>query len=104
MVKRTRNKSITLRMTEKELEQFQKLQEKSQTKNQTDFIMQLLEEKQINIYTDLVPVLVELKRQGNNLNQLTRRLNEGSGIGAEAKEVLASCYAVYEKLLALEVK
>jgi len=43
-VNRTRNKAITLRMTAEELALFQSQFEKSEAKNQTDFVLQLLDE------------------------------------------------------------
>ena len=74
-VNRTRNKAITLRMTAEELALFQSQFEKSEAKNQTDFVLQLLDEKPIVVNHELSEVLAELKRQGNNLNQIAKQLN-----------------------------
>ena len=63
-VNRTRNKAITLRMTAEELALFQSQFEKSEAKNQTDFVLQLLDEKPIVVNHELSEVLAELKRQG----------------------------------------
>ena len=52
-VNRTRNKAITLRMTAEELALFQSQFEKSEAKNQTDFVLQLLDEKPIVVNREL---------------------------------------------------
>ena len=102
-INRTRNKGVTLRMTAEELKEFRAKFEKSQEDNQTDFIMALLRNKPIVVNNELVPVLAELKRQGNNLNQIARRLHEGTVVEEEAGQVLRECYAAYKKLLAIEL-
>ena len=64
----------------------------------------VLKDKPITVIEDLKPMLVELKRQGNNLNQIARALNEFGGVPEDSlKGVLRSCYAAYRALLALEV-
>jgi hypothetical protein len=75
---RTRNKAVTLRMTEEEFAFFNKQMNKAKEKNQTDFFLAVLRKKKIVVIDELVPVLAELKRQGNNLNQISRQLNEGN--------------------------
>lgn len=99
---RTRNKAITLRMTENEFAMFKRKFKLSRLKSQTDFLLALLDKKQIVLSESFDSVLVELKRQGNNLNQIARQLNQGSPIGLEARDVLHKCYEVYNKLM--EVK
>jgi len=41
-------------------------------------------------------VLAELKRQGNNLNQITRNLNERGEFGESAKSVMNECCGIYK--------
>lgn len=86
-------------MTEKEKAYFNEKLEKSGTKNQTDFILALLRNKPIVVYNELVPILVELKRQGNNLNQVARAQNAGTGTEWGVKMVLGECHSIYRKLL-----
>lgn len=104
MANRKRNKAVTLRMTEEEYTFFQNQMKKSNSKNQTDFFLAVLREKEITVIDDLVPVLVELKRQGNNLNQITRQLHENAHFGKEAEQVMKECFIAYKKLLDLKLK
>ena len=47
-------------------------------------------------------MLQELKRQGNNLNQITRRLNEYSSFGDSATKVMNECWVAYRNINKLE--
>lgn len=91
-------------MTEDEFAFFNEQMKKAKEKNQTDFFLAVLRKKKIVVIEELVPVLTELKRQGNNLNQISRQLHEGTPFGEAAKKVMNECYAAYKKLLDLEVK
>jgi hypothetical protein len=101
---RTRNKAVTLRMTEEEFAFFNKQMNKAKEKNQTDFFLAVLRKKKIVVIDELVPVLAELKRQGNNLNQISRQLNEGTPFGVATKKVMNECYSAYKKLIDLKLK
>lgn len=102
---RTRNKAVTLRMTEEEFGFFQKQMETAKQKNQTEFFLAVLSKRKIIVIEDLRPALVELKRQGNNLNQIARQLNEGTEFGEAARSVMNECWKAYRALSALsEVK
>jgi orotate phosphoribosyltransferase len=101
---RTRNKAVTLRMTEEEFAFFQKQLENSKQKNQTDFFLAVLRKKKIVVVDDLTTTIIELKRQGNNLNQISRQLNEGTSFGEAAKKVMNECYLAYKKLVDLKLK
>ena len=99
MPNRTRNRSVTLRMTDDELALFQSQFQKSEAKNQTDFVLRLLGEKPITVNRELPAVLAELSRQGNNLNQIARGLNaSGSWDWRWVKETLEHCQKIYAKL------
>ena len=100
--KLTRNKAITLRMTPEELDGFKKKMERAKPKNQTDFILALLHKKPIIVIEDLRPMLQELKRQGNNLNQITRKLNEYSSFGDSATKVMNEYWVAYRNINKLE--
>lgn len=102
---RTRNKAVTLRMTEEEFAFFQERMETAKQKNQTDFFLAVLRKRKIIVIEDLRPALVELKRQGNNLNQIARQLNEGTEFGEAARRVMNECWKAYRALSVLsEVK
>ena len=97
-----RNKAITLRMTPEEYDRVHKKITTANKKNQTDFFLALLDRKPIIVIEDLRPVLQELKRQGNNLNQITRRLNETNIFGENANLVMNECWKAYRIVTALE--
>lgn len=74
---RTRNKSIPIRVTEKELEIIDKKAERAKL-TRTDFLILAALNKEISVCEDLKPILRELSRIGNNINQLTRLANSGT--------------------------
>lgn len=81
---RTRPKQIVIRVSEEELELIKKKVEQS-GKSQQQYIIEALTQKQI-INTDGVKeILPELKRIGNNLNQIAKRCNEGGMLPTEAE-------------------
>lgn len=75
---------------------------KSEAKNQTDFVLQLLDEKPIVVNRELSEVLAELKRQGNNLNQIAKQLNQGTPFGEASKRVMNECWVTYRKILEMK--
>jgi len=98
MQNRTRAKAVTLRMTEDECSYFHRLMKKTKHKNQTDFFLAVLRDKPIIIIEDFSAALAELKRQGNNLNQISRHLNEYGGFSDSAKTVMNECWKSYRDL------
>jgi hypothetical protein len=73
---KTRPKQLSFRVSE---EEYRQLQEKilESGKNQQEYILSCVLEKQI-VNTDGIKELIpELKRIGNNLNQIAKRCNEG---------------------------
>ena len=74
---RTRNKSIPIRVTEKELEIIDKKAERARL-SRTDYLILAALNKEISVCEDLKPILRELSRIGNNINQLTRLANSGT--------------------------
>ena len=73
---KTRPKQLSFRVSEEEYQQLQqKISESG--KNQQEYILSCVLEKQI-VNTDGIKELIpELKRIGNNLNQIAKRCNEG---------------------------
>ena len=81
---RTRPKQIVIRVSEEELAQIKEKVEQS-GKNQQEYILSCVLEKQI-VNTDGIKELIpELKRIGNNLNQIAKRCNEGGMLPSEAE-------------------
>ena len=97
-----RNKAITLRMTPEEYDRVQKKIAVAGKKNQTDFFLALLDKKPFIVIENLHPILNELKRQGNNLNQITRKLNESNNFGESATRVMNECWKAYRTVTQLE--
>lgn len=50
---------------------------------------------------DLQPLLVELKRIGNNLNQITRKINSGAFNSYNFSETIAMQRKIYDALVKL---
>ena len=98
----TRHKAITLRMTPEEFEFFTNQMRTAKHKTQTDFFLAVLRKKPIIVIEDLRPVLQELKRQGNNLNQVARQLNESSQFGEGATKVMNECWKAYRAVSKIE--
>ena len=98
----TRHKAITLRMTHEEFIFFTNQMKTAKQKTQTDFFLAVLRKKPIIVIEDLRPVLQELKRHGNNLNQITRQLNESQIFGESAKKAMNECWKSYRAISELE--
>ena len=72
--KRKRSETLTIRVTEKEKQYIKKRAEKASLST-TDYIVRLSLETPIFIPVNMQPFLLELKRIGNNINQLTTKVN-----------------------------
>ena len=72
--KRKRSETLTIRVTEKEKQYIKKRAEKAGL-SVTDYIVRLSLETPIFIPVNMQPFLLELKRIGNNLNQITQKIN-----------------------------
>jgi hypothetical protein len=92
-------------MTEEEHAYFKNRMETAKEKNQTDFFLAVLRKQKIVVIEDVRQALAELKRQGNNLNQIARQLNEGTELEESVRGVMSECWKAYRALLAMtEVK
>ena len=99
----TRNKAITLRMTPEEFDYFKSQMNKAKQKTQTDFFLAVLRKKPIIVIEDLRSMLHELKRQGNNLNQIAKVLNERTEFGENGKLVMNECWKLYRAINELQL-
>lgn len=79
---RTRPKQITFRVSEEEYQQLQDNISES-GKNQQEYILSCVLGKRIVNTDGIKGLLPELKRIGNNLNQIARRCNEGGMLPSE---------------------
>ena len=63
-----------------------------------EFIITCSQRLQIDC-TDYTPVITELKRIGNNLNQIARRLNSGGHLPLDFIEVIEGQRKIYDLIL-----
>ena len=86
MANKSRPKQLSFRVSE---EEYQQLQEKisESGKNQQEYILSCVLEKQIVNTDGIKELLPELKRIGNNLNQIAKRCGEGVGLSESSVPV-----------------
>lgn len=73
---RKRQKQIVIRATDKEFEEIKKKVEKSKL-TQNKYLLQSALDKEINVVEGIKDLVLETKRIGINLNQLTKLANQG---------------------------
>ena len=74
---RKRNNSLGLWLTKEELAVLKNNISKTSL-NQSTYIRKCILNKEIKVIPGIKELIIELKRIGNNLNQLTHAVNEGS--------------------------
>lgn len=96
---RKREKQIKFYVNEKEYDQIKKKVEKSKLKQQEYLIKSALNKK-IIVIDGLKEILLELSREGNNLNQIAKKINEGEQKDIkEIKNKLNNLWDLIEKIL-----
>ncbi|AQW25262.1 plasmid mobilization protein [Clostridium perfringens] len=96
---RKREKQIKFYVNEKEYDQIKKKVEKSKLKQQEYLIKSALNKK-IIVIDGLKEILLELSREGNNLNQIAKKINEGEQKDIkEMKNKLNNLWDLIEKIL-----
>ena len=97
--KRERSKQLNIRLSENEVELLQKNIEKSKLK-QSEYIRKSILKKNIIVIDEIKGLMVELKRVGNNLNQITRMMNNGEiKDSKELIEVKNNLEIVWDKVI-----
>lgn len=99
MANKSRPKQLSFRVNEQEWELLQqKISESGKT--QQDFILSCVLGKEITNTDGIKEIVPELKRQGANLNQLVKKLNERGFIDykKELPEILGEVRAVWQLL------
>ena len=100
-MKRTRSHQVSFRLSDKEYALLQKKLAASGL-SLTGFFIETIRGKKIIIISDFLPLLGELKRQGVNLNQIARRLNQFSAVSEqEILVTLQQCQNTYRQLYEL---
>lgn len=99
---RARPKQVKFWASEKELEQIKKKVKKSKL-TQSDYLLRCALDKNILVVEGLKEILIELSREGNNLNQISRALNQSEEFKQEhlleTKEKLMELWDLIEKTL-----
>lgn len=94
---RKRNKTLTIRLTEQEHDAIMEKVLRA-GKNVTDYLITAALNAEIHVAEDTRPMLTELKRIGNNLNQITMKINAGAFRSYNFQEVIDLQRAIYEEV------
>ena len=97
---RKRDKTLTVRLTESEKALIEK-KAKRANMNLTEYIIAVSNKSKINVTEDTKPLLVELKRIGNNINQIAMKINSGAISSYNFTEVINMQRKIYEQMLEL---
>ena len=100
---RKRNKSIPIRVTEDELKQIDKKADKARL-SRTDYLINCALGKEITLIEDIKPLLTEMRRIGNNLNQQTKLANMGKINAVNLEDTLAALDRMYRVIHTLLAK
>ena len=65
----------------------------------TDFLVATSLRTEIHVSEDIKPLLIELKRIGDNINQVTMKINSGAFHSADFTEVIQGERMIFEQLL-----
>ena len=94
---RKRNQTLTIRVTAAEKDAIVRNAAKARM-SLTDYIVASSLLTEIHVAEDTRPLLTELKRIGNNLNQISMKINAGAFQSYNFQEVIEMQKAIYEEL------
>ena len=97
---RRRDKTLTIRLTESEKANIEKKAAKAKM-NLTEYIIAASNKSKIKVAEDTTPLLMELKRMGNNINQIAMKINSGAISSYNFAEVIYMQRKIYEQMLEL---
>ena len=97
-VNRKRNQTLTIRVTAGEKDAITQKAAKARM-SVTDYIVASSQLTQIHVAEDTRPLVTELKRIGNNLNQISMKINAGAFQSYNFREVIEMQRSIYEALL-----
>ena len=98
---RKRNNVVPIRFSDHELSVIDANAEKARM-SRTEYLVSAGMDKPIVILDDLKPMLAELRRIGNNVNQLTRKANSGEIYVVGLTEINEQLGAVAAGLVAIQ--
>lgn len=94
---RKRNRTLTIRLTTAEKDAIARNAAKARM-SLTDFIVTSALSAEIYVAEDLRPVITELKRIGNNLNQISMKINAGVFASYNFQKVIDLQRAIYREV------
>lgn len=94
---RRRDKTLTIRLTDNEKKKILGKARKAKM-NMTEFIIASTDNAVIKTPEDLRPVVSQLKRIGNNINQIAVKVNSGAVYSVNFDEVIEMQNKIYEKV------
>lgn len=100
---RLRDTTLTIRLTKAEKERIGR-NAKRAGRSITDYLVLLSLEMPIHVAEDVKPLLIELKRIGNNLNQIAAKINSGVFRSYDFQDVVDEQKKIYEQLLEIARK
>ena len=100
MANRKRNQTISIRLTTEEKKEIVAKAKQAQM-TLTDYLIECSSNTDITV-TDLSEVLVELKRIGNNLNQIARKINSKRFFFGNFDSVIEGQRKIYDAILRLK--
>ena len=100
---RRRDTTLTIRLTKVEKERIERNAKRAE-RSITDYLVLLSLEMPIHVAEDVKPLLIELKRIGNNLNQIAAKINSGVFRSYDFQDVVDEQKKIYEQLLEIARK
>ncbi len=94
---RRRDKTLTIRLTDSEKKKIIAKSRKAKM-NMTEFIIACAESAVIKTPEDLRPVVTQLKRISNNINQIAVKINSGAVYSVNFDKVIEMQNKIYEKV------
>lgn len=94
---RRRDKTLSIRLTDSEKKKIIAKSKKAKM-SATDFIIACADTAVIKTPEDLRPVVSQLKRIGNNINQIAVKVNSGAVYSVNFDEVIDMQNKIYEKV------
>lgn len=99
MENRKRNITLSIRLTAEEKQALKKKADQANL-SMTDYLLRCSSRKKIRVI-NMNKVIVEMKRVGNNLNQITRRINSGEFKSYNFEKLIEEQRKIYDLLLSI---
>ena len=97
---RKRSETLTIRLTRSEKARLISKAKKAKL-TVTDYLVAVSKRAEIYLPPDTVPIVTELKRIGNNLNQIAAKVNSGAAYVGNLTEVIKNQDRLYKLIYEL---